>query len=133
MVEYEIPEEDDHEDVDVVMLGVEGQTPDNISPEDTWSPLDDSPLDGNHVYEVTEYSEFSQPAIRKVRPIVTRQYVERMNSSLQSQGREPLMVSRADADKSSDKFSRQTQKDRAKKLAPSRALKRLISTIISIS
>jgi hypothetical protein len=133
MAEYKIPAEEDHEDVEVVMLGVEGQTPDNISAEDTWSPLDDAPLDGHHVYEVTEYNEFTQAAVRKVRPIVTRQYVDRINSSLRSQGREPLMVSKTDAHKSSENFSRRVRDERAKKLAPSRALKRLISTIISSS
>ena len=64
----------------IVILGIEGQNPQEISPIDTWSPDEGFIFDGQHVYDVATFSETSEMVVSHVRPVITKEFCVRVES-----------------------------------------------------
>jgi hypothetical protein len=105
------------EGVHTTFLGVEGESAETTTPEDTWSASDLELQDGLHVYEIPEMGyvkaegrfgrerfHLVQTGSHLVRPIVTKSYVERVNARSVESGGSSLIISQAELDESMERW-----------------------------
>lgn len=87
------PEDKIPDSVITTFLGAEGESPETVLPEDTWSPGNHFIPDGRHLYEIPVITMGRTRIVHSDviwhRPIMTKRYVEQQNAAAASEGRRP--------------------------------------------